>query len=64
MIKLRSRAPYTCRFTTAGRPCAAYLEEGDGEICTTHAQAVQRFELGPAKQPEKELVVAVRRIWP
>jgi hypothetical protein len=37
-IKLRSRAPYTCRQEVApGKPCAAYLSEDEGDVCSACA---------------------------
>ena len=65
MPTLRSRKPYTCRMSIAGKVCAAYLVDDDGEICKTHAEANKRFMSTPAKtdgQVFDEMVL--RRIWP
>lgn len=40
---LRSRKPYTCRFEIAGKPCAAYLHDEDGNYCPAHQEAVDAF---------------------
>lgn len=67
MIKLRSRAPYTCRFETAGKPCAAYLDEDDDKHCKPHVAAIVRFWSQPfrAEPPRpSEDQAPPRRIWP
>ena len=48
MITLRKKAPYTCRFEIAGKPCAAYLKDCDGDLCAAHTQAVERFSAARA----------------
>ena len=61
--KLRKRKPYTCRFTIAGKVCAAFLTEDDGQVCKDHAEAQARFMSRPKLKPV-EAAVVVRRIWP
>lgn len=72
MITLRKKAPYTCRFEIAGKPCAAYLKDCDGDLCAAHTQAVERFSAAPvacivragAKEEEAEQRRARWPFWP
>lgn len=65
-VELRKRKPYTCRFSIAGKVCAAYLSEDDTDMCPEHRTAVERFAEVPAKAAgaEKDEPVVMRRIWP
>ena len=64
-IKLRSRKPYTCRREQLpGKPCAAYLTEEDGDVCSA-CVALRPGELKPITvRPALLETVAIRRIWP
>lgn len=65
-VQLRSRKPYTCRFSISGKLCAAYLSEQDTDMCPQHRAAVEKFGDVPAKVPagKSDEPIVVRRIWP
>jgi hypothetical protein len=64
MPKLRKKAPYTCRMQIAGKFCADYLTDEDGNYCAKCQKAIDDFaSQKKAGEPEVERW-AGGRIWP